>query len=211
MSSNYFKRDLSDSANAFINTVWPTIKKWFDRCEIRHVETVNSIKFVNELDQLAGIDAWVLKAKTGMRGLASRVQWETSWNTFTIRRQREFGTKTEFEKRKEAIEKEWLYPYYTVQAYISRRGPTGEILSVACCKTKDLIEYISDGIPKQDYKIREVKKNGSANFYVVKWDDFQELYPIDLWDQEMGYHNYSTTLLKDKAPKKQIKSMEGFF
>lgn len=200
-----FRKDLSDSAKAFIDLVWPIIKPHFNNCEIRPVETVTTIPFYKELDQYSGIDAWVLNRKKGMRGLASRVQWPNEnwskkrvsdfltfpWNTFTIRRSRASGVLTEFSKRLFAIKNEWLYPYFTVQAYVSKRGNKGELLSVAWCRTIDLIYYIKEGIPKEDFTIEKVNKNGSATFYAVLWENFYQIYPLEKWDKNRGYIKFT--------------------
>lgn len=197
-----FRKDLSDSANAFLNLVWPIIKRWFENCEIRPVETITEIEFAKELDQYAGIDAWILNYKKGMRGLASRIQWPNreKWNqkkinsfvrkppnSFTIRKSRASGVDTEFAKRLFAIQNDWEYPYYTVHAYVSHRSNKGRLLSVACCKTKDLILYIDEGRQSIEWAIKTVKKKGSATFYVVYWDVYREINPIKIWGNDGKY------------------------
>ena len=65
------------------------------------------------LDTLAGIDLWFVNKERGMRGIASRIQYSKNWRTFTIRLERDTGTKTEYEKRKYAIDNNYLYPVIT--------------------------------------------------------------------------------------------------
>lgn len=211
-----FRKDLSDSANAFLKLVWPVIKRWFENSEIRPVETITEIEFAKELDQYAGIDAWILNYKKGMRGLASRIQWanQEEWsqkkinsfvrdppNSFTIRRSRASGVDTEFAKRLFAIENDWEYPYYTVHAYVSHRSIKGKLLSVACCKTEDLISYIKEGCKGSEWQIKTVKKKGTATFYVVYWDTYREIYPIKIWGDKGKY------FWDDNLEKKPMKSV----
>lgn len=224
-----FKKDLSDSAIAFIDLVWPIIKPHFGNCKIRQVETVSTVPFCKELDQYAGIDAWVLNDKKGMRGLASRVQWpddtwskqkindflEKPYNSFTVRRSRKSGRITEFSKRYFAIENNWLYPYYTLQAYTSKRGNKGNVLSIAWCNTKDLIRYIKDGRPSEEFDIHEVTKKGGATFYVVYWDMFTQIYPLEKWDKKKGYiklmnQNMSFDYFNSKQIEKKVSKEDTF-
>ena len=54
-----------------------------------------------DFDTRAGIDAWHIIEDDGMmRGMRFRVQeGETDWRTFTVRKSRTSGAKTEFAKR----------------------------------------------------------------------------------------------------------------
>src|SRR5690606_6164676 len=82
-------RDLSRSAAAFRDIVWPEIKQWCRGGEIIPVESVTESGFASALDQLAGIDAWQAVEDIGMRGIASRVQWVAKpYRSFTIRETR---------------------------------------------------------------------------------------------------------------------------
>jgi hypothetical protein len=55
----------------------------------------------------------------------SRIQTGVNYKTFTIRNKRKSGARTEYEKRKIAIEKGYLYPYLTVQAYVTDSAGSG--------------------------------------------------------------------------------------
>ncbi len=123
-------------------------------------------ELARELDMRSGIDGWQLMSDGGMRGIASRIQKGKDWRTFTVRLTRDSGAKTEFQKRKEAIEsdKGLIYPHLTVHAYSeTEQGP---ILSVAVCKTADIIEFIERG----KHKLRRAP---NATFAVCHWDDLQ--------------------------------------
>ena len=104
-----------------------------------------------------------------MRGIASRVQWcEESYNTFTIRRRRFNGAKTEFEKRIDAIDDPdggWPFPALTIHAYVSHPR-TGELLGAGVIRTRDLYRYIADGKENVHWLIRQTS---NADFYAVSW------------------------------------------
>lgn len=118
------------------------------------------------LDTLSGIDLWMVDENRGMRGIASRIQYETNFRTFTIRLERASGAKTEYEKRKFAIENDFLYPIITYQAYLCQNGGIG------IAYTKDIIDYITKGFAY----VRHTKEDqkGQASFWVIKWDDFKK-------------------------------------
>jgi hypothetical protein len=160
-------RDLSASAAAFINAVWPAIA---DRCgggEIVPVESVTAQGFARDLDTLSGIDAWqIIRHRHVIRGIASRIQWtDGPWRTFTIRRSRSTGAATEYEKRREAIanaEMGALYPTLTVQAYFDQRTDA-RLLRAAVALTRDVFDCIEQG-----YATTEINPDGNT-FYAVPW------------------------------------------
>jgi hypothetical protein len=118
------------------------------------------------LDTLGGIDLWMVDKSRGIRGVASRIQYEKNWRTFTIRAERESGAKTEYEKRKYAIDNDYLYPVVTYQAYID----CGTI-SIGVAYTKDLIDFIDKGLAYT--KHTKDDQDGQASFWVIKWDKFK--------------------------------------
>jgi hypothetical protein len=134
---------LSDSAYDFVHTVWPQLKATplIKGGEIRPVEAVAAKAFKDELDLLAGIDAWhVHHAPTAVRGIASRVQWGSCHDSFTVRTRVPSGSETEFQKRLRAIQSRdegHLYPHLTIQAYLQQRR--GALLAAAVIRTQDLI------------------------------------------------------------------------
>ncbi|WDS34760.1 hypothetical protein [Pseudoxanthomonas sp.] len=135
---------LSRSARDFQEIVWPQISTTpiVNGGVIRPVETIANTDFKDELDLLAGIDAWQIQyAPTALRGIASRVQWGPCHESFTIRTRLPSGNETEFHKRLRAIESieiGHLYPHLTIQAYLDQHQ--GQLIAAAAVRTKDLIE-----------------------------------------------------------------------
>lgn len=139
------------------------------------VEAVNAEGFTKQLDTLAGIDAWQIHGKQGIRGIASRVQWDDSrsgfpYRTFTIRKRRFNGSDTEFAKRTLAINAAggWLYPYLTCHAYLSQPKREGELIAVALARTDDIVKMISSGGCRE-------QSTTNASFWVVDWDQMRRL------------------------------------
>ena len=133
---------MSQSASDFMNVAWPVASRFpliGGGC-IRPVEAIAMNDFRDELDCLAGIDAWQIDRETPMiRGMASRIQWRTRHDTFTIRFKLPSGRPTEFDKRLNSIinkQHGHLYPHITVQAYLSEPG--GSLLSCAAIETEKL-------------------------------------------------------------------------
>jgi len=147
----------------------------------------------DELDYIAGIDAWhVAKCDKQMRGLASRVQRSSEpFNNFTIRYKLASGKPTEYEKRLEAINSQrdngtnWLYPDITVQAYIN--GQTNQLMSWAVMSTKQLFlaaEYLIKngevGNPdySDDYGFRTGPDGNTFLYISWKYLEIPMIYPI---------------------------------
>ena len=168
-----FHDALSKSAQDFLTCVYPHIKDWFGQAILKPVEAVTNNEMADMLDRLSGIDAWIIETKKGIRGLASRVQYDSTFETFTVRKERETGARTEYEKLSYAIKHDCLYPFWFCHAYLQTNPK--ELTNVALCKTLDLVDIISNGKERIDYDIRQAGKFGCSTFYAVKWDRFQEL------------------------------------
>ena len=167
------RKDLTRSAKNFIEIVYPEIKQWFGNGQLVPVEAVTEIEMAKMLDMNSGIDAWYVETENGIRGIGSRVQYDTDYSSFTIRKKRVGGTRTEYEKLSNAIENEWLYPHWFCQAFID-----GEYLSNAgLCTTIDLIEFIKNGTLDKDYFINSCS---NAEFFVVYWKHFRNKYDINI-------------------------------
>lgn len=139
-------RDLDDSAYDFLRVVWPAISHRVQDGRIEPVETTAIKNLQRDLDVLAGIDAWQMVDRQGvMRGIASRIQWgDKSWDTFTLRKDRPNGSRTEVEKRMAAYTKPdegWLMPTLTVHAYITKPRRSGRLIKAGVCYTRDLLEF----------------------------------------------------------------------
>lgn len=140
--NNPLKQALSQSAADFQNVVWPVVSLFplVGGGMLRPVEAVATADFKDDLDLLAGIDAWqVDRGIPMMRGLASRVQWGGRYDSFSIRYRLPSGQPTEFTKRLTSIHnkgKGYLFPHFTVQAYLDQHG--GNLLSCAVIETEAL-------------------------------------------------------------------------
>lgn len=170
-----FALDLSASSAAFLNTVWPVIKPRLGGGELVPVESSEDKNMVRMLDMYCGIDGWHVSNNRQMRGIASRVQWsDKSWDSFTVRYARDSGAKTEYEKRKEDIEAKagWLFPYVTVQAYLSgTKQNSGELLSVAIIKTDALISACDEVVSGKATRDQGgIRRTGNASFIWCNWD-----------------------------------------
>lgn len=123
-----------------------------------------------QLDRTAGIDA-LLHHPAGLFGLALRIQYDAFYETFTIRRQRESGARTEYEKRRDAFQWGALAPALTVQAYVNRKA--NKLIGGAVARTEDLLACIRHG----KYRLLATGSDqvGQASFFVVPWFDVARL------------------------------------
>lgn len=173
-------RDLSDSAFDFLRVVWPAVKGACGGGELVPVEAVTATDFAKVLDMQAGIDAWQVVDRCGMRGIASRIQWGAKcWSTFTIRFSRTSGARTEYAKRCWALEhpnQGWLIPSLTVQAYVEARR-TGTLLGAGLVRTKDLFDYVREE-PRGEMTDPDaqwfLQSTYNAQFIVVPWIKYRE-------------------------------------
>lgn len=175
--SKEWEEDLEDSSIDFREKVAPVLEDWANSRSVS-VEAVTDSDMAEELDQTAGVDSWSIKHDEIVRGVASRVQYlsrlpfDTPPDTFTVRKQRQSGTQTEFEKRLNAIRKGALFPHWTTQAYLDK--PRGELLSLARVRTKDLIEHINGGSESgNDYNV--IRPPNEASFFAVPWWRLEEI------------------------------------
>ena len=109
------------------------------------------------LDMRCGID-YLLVTADGVRGIASRIQHGHCWRTFTVRASKTNGATTEYEKRSVALLHDFIYPYWTVQAYIHEG-----MARIGYVRTYDLYKYIWEHEVKARY-------TDNAKFYIVDWD-----------------------------------------
>lgn len=121
------------------------------------------------LDMECGIDYLLYAKYSGqVYGLASRVQYGRNYRTFTVRKERESGAKTEYKKRVASQDYGGLSPQYTMQAYVK----DGEINGLALVKTEDLLKFIEKGLA--DEGKTGVNRDGQATFYICDWDKLRE-------------------------------------
>lgn len=170
-SAERFKRLIKDDLLGHFKSEYVAVEEYPDR-ELNRV-----------IDMYGGIDL-ILKSKTGLRGVASRIQPSNpnypnkNWRTFTVRYSRESGVDTEYQKRSDAIKNGCLYPCYTLQAYLDENE---NLLGYALCKTRDLLTLIDRGI----FRLKRTGEDqiGQAWFFVVRWRDFKKyglaIYEVD--------------------------------
>lgn len=178
-----FKASITESMQ-ILKSAEPVIKKLLNIDEgiILDVENQNN-DVCKHLDLSCGIDYLVYyKTKDWTRSAAWRAQRVLTgmdvYNTFTIRKERDSGTKTEYEKRKAAIENNAMYPHYTIHAYYD--DDSKKLLSLAIGRTKDIIECINKGLTYDKHTGAEQK--GQASFWAVKWTTMkQNGYHVETW------------------------------
>jgi len=73
-------------------------------------------------------------------------------------------------KKCNAIDKNWLYPYWTIQAYIDEENE--RLLAFAIAKTEDILEMIL----KDKCKVKSTpgRTGGTDYFYSIKWDEMEQ-------------------------------------
>lgn len=160
-----FTKDMDWSSALFANLVWPLLRDRIGGGELLQMENRPDHDLAQVLDTKAGIDAFQVRGDL-MRGIACRCQVGTDYRTFTIRKSRHSGTRTEYDKRLEAISSPGccLFPALTIQAYA--KTETGPILSAGAAYTKDVFSFIQEGKAG-------TKPVNNATFWVVPWRDFE--------------------------------------
>lgn len=175
-----------DSARDFQNIVWPLVSQTplVGGGLIRPVEAVAEKNFKDELDLLAGIDAWQVQyAPTAIRGIASRVQWGVSHDSFSVRTRLPSGNETEFQKRLRAIQNVdsgHIFPHVTIQAYLN--APGGNLLAAAAIKTIDLINAAAVLIANREKLYHRpdfygfIKNSDGTEFLYMRWSYLKHKY-----------------------------------
>jgi hypothetical protein len=157
---NKWQTDLKDSIKAIEKIKYTVLPKIISGEIISIENTDNEILIM--FDQFSGIDL-IRHNKHGLQGIASRVQFGTAYNSFTIRYSRASGVKTEYEKRIYEIENGYFYPAFTMQSYFGNRNDLN-LLSIAIIKTIDLYDIIETS--------DKVKTRKSDNiFKFINWHD----------------------------------------
>lgn len=163
-----FKESMAKTMSDFNSEILPLLQKTYPDAKFVEIEGRADDEIAKDFDIYAGIDVYRVRTKQGeMVGIASRIQRGKAWKTFTVRYKRDSGTKTEYEKRKQAIKNGSLYPYFTMQAYISDKETV-----VGLCKTTDLIKFIDTCKPKLQHT--GATQHGQASFYVCGWDEMRK-------------------------------------
>lgn len=185
-NGNGFLDDMR-KAMAYVETARPVIQKLLNGGELMAVEgSDNDICLM--LDTTCGTDYFQVYRKQGLVwGIASRMQevdtarFKRPFNSFTVRKARASGVKTEYEKRRLAIKRGGLYPYLTMQGYVDMR--TGALMSLGIARTTDIMDYVERGCANDDIKHTGFIQRGQAEFYVVYWRKFAEAgYDVKIWE-----------------------------
>lgn len=174
------RKDLSASAIAFRQCVWPKVKAWCREGEIYLAEdpAIEGDPVLQFCDQYSGIDAWqILHKNRRVRGIASRVQFGRAFKSLTIRFRRTTGAETEFAKRLFELKNPangYVTPGLTIQAYCTQRPSRGqsELLHAVMVRTSDLYDYIENNPRAVD--TRTNPSDGNI-FKVVWWPHMKEL------------------------------------
>lgn len=160
-------RDMRRSQSAFIMHVWPAIAPHIGGGRAVSMEASHDKELRTLFDVSSGIDAWQVVDGGGLYGIASRVQPSGhDWSTFTVRKSRKSGAKTEWAKLREAVfgGDGRVYPKWFVQAYTSRDG--SQLIACAVVKTAELVSHI-EWFCQEEHDTRETM---NATFWMVGWD-----------------------------------------
>jgi len=106
-----WKVDLSDSCKALEKIKNTELPKLISG-KIHSIENSDN-EILLLMDVISGID-YIRQNEAGLQGIAARVQFGYNFDTFTIRKTRHTGNKTEFEKRIEQIENGYFYPAFVL-------------------------------------------------------------------------------------------------
>lgn len=162
---NKWTKDLSYSIQA-LSSIKDTVLPNLIKGNIYSIEEqYNEVLIL--FDQYSGID-YIRHDNKGIQGIASRVQWGNAWDTFTIRYKRCSGSKTEYEKRLEAIKEGYFYPALTLQAYFDNKKDLN-LLSIAVIKTLDLYKFIEKNPDKVE------KRRSDNEFLFIRWSNLKGL------------------------------------
>jgi len=113
--------------------------------DLRHAEGSSQ-------DERLGIDWTILTPNGTGLGLATRVQWDVDYGTFTIRYRTAAGNKSELTKRWRSIMQGGTYPTYTIQAYVERES--GRVINAYVIRTHDLYAHCVIGVTGDDDHFR---------------------------------------------------------
>jgi hypothetical protein len=172
-----WETDLSASAKAFKEIVWPKIIGMCGGGELIPVEGSTDTELAKKLDQMAGIDAWQVQAAKGIRGIASRVQFGAAYGSFTIRAARASGASTELEKRRYALNNPdvgYIFPALTIQAYVEN----DQLIYACIIKTADLIRSADDRY--EWVRFEREKNNDDGNVFLKVWVEWLKAEGIEV-------------------------------
>lgn len=171
--------NLWDSAFDFKRVVWPAIQVIFPGAYVVTTEGERG-DAAEVVDQVGGIDLWLVRDGTRLQGIASRLQYREVWESFTIRARTAAGNISELDKKMAALrdrDEHFVVPNYTVQAYVERRR-TGDLLLAIMIKTEDLFSFIE---ARPDL-VQRRKNPADGSEFVVVWADDLRRAGVKVWN-----------------------------
>lgn len=160
-----FYEDSQRSRRAFERFVAPVLRQALNAKTILPTEPTASgydSDLAAALDMRAGIDGFFVDGDNDIYAYASRVQFGQNYGTFTLRRSRPTGARTEFNKLVHARQVQAPMPTFHIQNYVDADGQNA---TVAIVETLELLRYV--------YKHRDQwrRADGGETFYVAPFDD----------------------------------------
>lgn len=140
----------------------------------------NTMSLDSKLDVCSGVDLWQIARNGIVRTIAIRVQkvdrYENGYRTFTIRKTRYSGTKTELDKLKDADEKEDIVsPDLHIHAYVNE--DLGIIWRVLIARTEDIYDLI-----KKDYGYDLTNRSDGNIFTCLDFKHIEAKYKYGLYE-----------------------------
>ena len=170
---NELNRDMSSANKAITKHVIPVLQTLDIFKDGKFICLENQCNDIGDMfDMVCGFD-WFVDTQYGMKGIAIRCQQSTlnKDETFTLRHSRPNLSKTEVQKRIEAIEHNCIYPQYTIHAYLVDRWDS-ELDYIGIVDTKDMYMAVRD--KKVSYNYLPANKDGTVGAY-VKWQSLLDI------------------------------------
>lgn len=158
--------------------VIPYLRKLFGKDYIVKSVEKDTSKFAQEMDIYSGFDIVMRRKDSCVFGVASRIQPDVGFRSFTIRYERDTGTRTEYEKRVTAMKCNALRPTYNVHAYVN-----GSEMSIAVVRSDDLFSYLLEQEARGTLKVNHTRsgQNGGATFCYANWSELKRA-GIEVWE-----------------------------
>lgn len=195
---------IEDSRDNFQELVWPEIAEWFvddpDAAELIATEG-DDHNLCEGFDTIGGVDFWLIDTpENRMMSIASRVQPEHEYASFTIRYRLTSGNDTEHHKRLKQYHDSIAHlPTWTVQAYVDET--LGVLQNAATISTDDLYRYIDRCLCPIDEDI-VIHRVNEPDFYPVWWSDLSGI-------SDLRVYNWERADLKNKLRQATLPLTDG--
>lgn len=154
-----FQNDAAKSLRLFEKFSVHAMKKHFGNVQIVPIEGRED-DLAKLLDRLAGIDGLIVNPNGEMDFYSSRVQVGKNYETFTLRRSRLSGVKTEFAKLQQASRTGGAMPQFTIQTFVDSDEQSA---TVAIAPMIDVVQYAERHNP-------EIRATATGEtFFVIPW------------------------------------------